>query len=191
MATAGVKQAKQANSKSPKVQQPLWAVLSSTGAEKTMTPTTSNTTQNGETVGELVAAAVLAEKFYRDAERNARNPRLKMLFRKIASEKKSLADKMMRLAPDISATPVATSTSKSLASLRKVIEKRGSKADAQEEGYIAKAKDVENKQLKLFLGVLDRDIAMTFKNAVRPYLRAIYQHEDLIARCETGAKLAS
>jgi hypothetical protein len=98
-----------------------------------------------------------------------------------------LAGKMMRLAPN---TDVSTAKTKSLRELKKTLEQAASGKSLREEAYIDKAKYVESRQVKLFLGFLDRDIAMTFKNAVRPYLRAVYQHEDLISRCESRGKLS-
>jgi hypothetical protein len=144
--------------------------------------------QNGETVGELVAATVLAEQFYRDAERKSRNPRLKLLFNKIAGQKKLLANNMMLLAPDADAASVKT---KSLSELKKTLKQIDTDKAIPEERYIEKAKDLESRQVRLFLGFLDKDIAMTFKNTVRPYLTAIYRHEDMISRCINSRRFAS
>lgn len=153
-----------------------------------MSAVMTNQTRDSETVGELVAATGLAEQFYLDAGRKARNPRLKVLFRRIAGEKKVLANNMMRLAPDADASTVKT---KPLSELKKTLKQTDCGTGEQpEQAYIEKAKDIESRQVKLFLGFLDKDIAMTFKNAVRPYLRAIYQHEDLVSRCGKG-KLSS
>ncbi len=151
-------------------------------------PNPTHIAHQAAALSELAQVASESATFYRDAAAAAKDPQLKTLFKRMAVSKKSLAVSMTKAIPD-DGTPESTDT-RVAERVRSLCEELRARRSGRSEAYADHVKEVEQRQLKAFLSVMDRDIPMPVKNVVRRYLRTIHQHQDVVERGPLGAHLS-
>lgn len=166
-------------------------------------PTTLDPThiaQQSAALSELAQIASESAAFYRDAAAAAKNPQLRTLFERMAVSKTSLAAAMTKAIPAVDQGSADSRTADSVDDaraigapvaqrVRSLCEELRARRKGRSEAYANHVREVEERQLKAFLSVMDRDIPMPVKNVVRRYLRAIHQHQDVVERGPLGAHL--
>lgn len=156
-------------------------------------PNLAHIAHQAAALSELAQIASESAAFYRDAAAAAKDPQLKTLFKRMAVSKTSLAASMTKAIPSVDGRDIdnrgaaGALVAQRVRSLREELRAR---RNGRSQAYADHVRDVEERQLKAFLSVMDRDIPMPVKNVVRRYLRAIHQHQDVVERGPLGAHLS-
>lgn len=156
-------------------------------------PDPSHIAHQAAALSELAQVASESAAFYRDAAAAAKNPQLKTLFKRMAVSKTSLAASMTKAIPGVDgrdAVSPETADTRVAEPVRSLREELRARRNGRSEAYADHVKEVEQRQLKAFLSVMDRDIPMPVKNVVRRYLRTIHQHQDVVERGPLGTHLS-
>lgn len=152
-------------------------------------PNPNHSAHQAAALSELAQITSESAAFYRDAAAAAKNPQLKTLFKRMAVSKKSLAASMTKAIPDAE-SPDAAADTRVAERLRTLCQELRARSKGRGDAYADHVKEIEQRQLKAFLSVMDRDIPMPVKNVVRRYLRTIHQHQDVVERGPLGAHLS-
>lgn len=139
--------------------------------------------QQARALSELIEIVGESAGFYREAAQATQDPGLKTLFRGMAGRKTVLADAMSRaIPPHITARMAAVDDCPVAGTVRTLRERLRTLRAGRQAAYAERVRDVEDRQLKATLSIMDRDMPMRVKEVIRRHLRALYQHQDLLDR---------
>ena len=139
--------------------------------------------QQARALSELIEIVGESAGFYREAAQATQDPGLRTLYRGMAGRKTVLADAMTRaIPPHITARMVALDDCPVADTVRTLRECLRTLRAGRQAAYVERVRDVEDRQLKATLSIMDRDMPMRVKEVIRRHLRALYQHQDLLDR---------
>ena len=139
--------------------------------------------QQARALSELIEIVGESAGFYREAAQATQDPGLRTLYRGMAGRKTVLADAMTRaIPPHITARMVALDDRPVADTVRTLRERLRTLRAGRQAAYVERVRDVEDRQLKATLSIMDRDMPMRVKEVIRRHLRALYQHQDLLDR---------